>query len=206
MQLDRNAEAIAHAGRSAAGARTLGRAALGVLILVSGLALPASGAQAQEGTQPPPVPSARGPRMGRDWSLDPDELVKRMTQKLDLTAAQQDQIKGLVARFRSGHGDALARARELHKAMRAAFGSGTRPSREDLEALANQYGNPGRELVPAVRQLRDDAISMLGPEQRRKLADLRASWQERCRGGHGPGGGPGRQGFVPRPTPPVPAS
>jgi hypothetical protein len=193
-------------------ARPARRAVRLAVLVVAGLTLALERGQGQEGAPTPPTPPAHGSRMGRGWSLDPDELVNRITQKLDLRADQQERMKGLIEEFRASHADALARARELREALRAAQGSGMRPSREDVEALARQYGNPGRELAPAIGRLRDDARSLLDPEQARKLDDLRRRWRHGCPGGHGPDGarGPhpgfGPEGLAPRPPPPVPPS
>jgi Spy/CpxP family protein refolding chaperone len=139
--------------------------------------------------------------MGRP--LDLDALLERMSRKLDLRTDQQEKMKGLVEQFRASHGDAMARARELRDALGAAGESGTRPSREDVEALASQYGNPGRELWPALEKLRDDARSVLDPEQRRKLDDLRKRWRHDCPGGRRWDPGVDHDRSAPRP-PPVP--
>jgi Spy/CpxP family protein refolding chaperone len=171
---------------------------------VAGLLTALDRGLAQEGVPPPPP--AHGPRLGRGWDLDLDEMVDRMSRKLDLRADQQEKMKDLVERFRASHGDAMARARELRDALRAAHENGTRPSREDMEALARQYGNPGRELWPALEQLRDDARSVLDPEQRRKLDDLRSRWRHDCPGRHRPDRGVAPDRSPSRPPPPVPPS
>lgn len=167
--------------------------------LILGVALACAAARPAPGQEPappaePPAPSMHRFHAERWKGFEPGDIAERLSRAVDPTDEQRSQIQGLVERFRAQNADVLARSRALRDALRGARESGTRPSREDLDALARQYGYPGRELAPAVQGLREDVLDLLTPDQKQRLEDLRQRGRERWRDACPDG----RRGFGPR--------
>ncbi len=164
--------------------------------LILGMALACAAAPPALGQEPAPPAEPPAPSMhrfhGERWKgFEPGDLAERLSRAVALTDEQRSRIQGLVERFRSQNADVLARSRALRDALHGARESGTRPSREDLDALASQYGYPGRELGSAVKDLREDVLDLLTPDQKQRLEDLRQRgrerWRHGCPEGHRPG-------------------
>ena len=168
--------------------------------LILAMALACAAARPAAGQEPAPPAEPPAPSMHRfheeRWKgFEPGDIAEKLSRAVDLSGEQRSRIEGLVEQFRAQNADVVARARALHDALHEARESGTRPSREDLDALARQYGYPGRELAPAVKDLRDDVLDLLTPDQKQRLEDLRHRGRDRWRHGCPEG----QRGFGPRP-------
>jgi Spy/CpxP family protein refolding chaperone len=148
--------------------------ALVVGVALAGLNAPAAQAQERSGGKP----GHRGTVM-----MDPSQFGEKLAQHLNLTQAQKDQIARLTETFKSQNADALARAEKVHQEVVASANDGSRPTREEIKAITERHGNPGQQLMPAMRQLREDVLDVLTPEQRQQLSQLR----EQFRHGRGEG-------------------
>lgn len=101
------------------------------------------------------------------------EFGEQLAKALGLSALQRERIGALTLAFRKEHQDALTRLEKVRQAALALAKSGRNPTPEELQALDRKHGHPAREVVPALRELREAVLAELTPEQRRRLNEMR---------------------------------
>lgn len=104
---------------------------------------------------------------------------------LDLSQEQRDSIRAILEAER----DTLQALRQQLRDNRQAFRDAHPPTEFDeaaVRAQAEKQGKLHTELAVVMARTRAKALAVLTPEQRGKLAELRARCEE-CWGGAGPG-------------------
>jgi Spy/CpxP family protein refolding chaperone len=120
---------------------------------------------------------------GRHGRGEGGEFGERFAQKLNLSAAQQQQIKDIETSFREENKAFFQSARDTREQMKAAKDAGDTARLEQLKATAESQHTQMKSLRGAQMQ-RIDAI--LTPDQRAQLQALKAERAAR-RGEHGEG-------------------
>ncbi len=157
--------------RSSAPALAVGFAAV--------LALPLD-ARAQRGGQAQNRAMAEGQTLLRHLAGGVDALA----DSLSLAEGQARRVARLAAGFRNDNADALERFSALREEMREAMAGRDRAAiAEARRRWSEKYGNPARDLAPALAALRDGIDEVLDEAQREKLAEMLARNARRRQGG-----------------------
>jgi Spy/CpxP family protein refolding chaperone len=111
--------------------------------------------------------------------IDPAQFAEKLAKELDLSQPQREQIQRLTETFKSENAETLSRAEKVRQEVLVSSQDGSRPTPEEIKAIADKHGNPGQDLMPAMKKLRDDVLAVLTPEQRQQLDQLRQQLKER---------------------------
>jgi Spy/CpxP family protein refolding chaperone len=136
----------------------------------------------------PVVAHASGWKGHGDWGAGPGRagmVLLRMADKLGLSDQQRSQIKLAIDQA----GQALAPLQGQLKAGRQAFVSAHDPAKFDEAAVRGEFAKQSsiREEMAVIRaRARAQALSILTPEQRDQLKQLRAQWAQKHGRPHAP--------------------
>src|SRR5712664_2100761 len=150
----------------------------GALLTVAAGASFASAADTATATQPPPQPGPPGRHHhGGAW---------RLLGKLDLNAAQKQQIKDIMTaahpQMQSLHEQMQANSQKLRQTQP------TDPNYASIVSQASQtHGTLSAQMLTQRAEVRAQVFKVLTPAQQTQLAALEAEMQAHK---HGPGGGP----------------
>lgn len=104
------------------------------------------------------------------------DMMSRLAGRLDLTEEQQDKIRAIQEEGREGSREAMTAVREAHAALQEAIEEGTD---EEITAagkkLGKAYGKQGVLRAQTARKIE----SVLTPEQKAELEELKAQMKER---------------------------
>jgi protein CpxP len=128
----------------------------------------------------------RGPRHGGFG-----HLLGFYSDYLDLTSAQQDQVKAIWAKEKPAMQPLMQQMRDFHNQMSQLTASGTFDEAK-VRALATQQSQTMVELAVAHARIKSEMIQVLTADQKAKLQKLEARRAERMQ----------RMGHMPPPEPP----
>ena len=111
-----------------------------------------------------------GGRMGFDF----DRMLNFYADKLDLTSAQQDQIKAIWAKEKPTLEPLMQQMHQNHKAMEALQQSGPFDEAK-TRALATQNAQTMIEMQVQHARIKSEMMQVLTPDQKTKFAQLEAS-------------------------------
>lgn len=156
-----------------------------------------------------PAAAERGHRGGKH---NPEKMLQRMSEKLELTADQQAQVKAIFESHKP-------RMEELREQMKSTFTDeqrekmhemrknrkrgerGERPSKEERMAKFQELGISQGQMdqMKSLRQqmrtereaIKNEISTILTPEQKAKAEEMKSKWKDRRhkRGPRGEGGG-----------------
>lgn len=142
---------------------------IGLAVFAVGHALPGIHAQ------------GRGEGLPRKHVPGP-EMVEHMTRLLNLTDAQQAQIKTIFESARAISEPLHAKMDEVHKQLEAATANGQFDEAQ-VRALANQQAQIMADTIVEHERTKSKVYAILTPEQRTKADELHKGFRHR----HGPG-------------------
>lgn len=106
--------------------------------------------------------------------------VGLMLEILDLSDAQKEQIKGLMAAHRTAAEPYRAQLRDGDRALDDATANG-QFNEAQIRAIAQSQAQANVEITVLGEKLRTEIFSLLTPEQRAKLEERRRSLENRFR-------------------------
>lgn len=111
-----------------------------------------------------------GGKMGFDF----DRMLSFYADKLDLTSAQQDQLKAIWAKEKPTLEPLMQQMHQGHKAMEALQQSGPFDEAK-TRAIATQNAQTMIEMQVQHARIKSEMMQVLTPEQRTKFAQLHAN-------------------------------
>lgn len=122
------------------------------------------------------LPGQARPGMAGPGGMDPMERIERMAEHLDLSAAQEEQISGIVDSARINSAQDRERQRQIRQDMESLvenFDEGR------AQSLADELGQiTARQTYSRLSTL-SQVHGLLTPEQRAELAAMREKREER---------------------------
>jgi protein CpxP len=121
--------------------------------------------------------SALAQRPGRGFGRHSGWMLKHMTKELNLTDAQQTQIKGIMAEEKSKIGPLRQQLRQNEQAQNANI-NGTF-NETQARAFAGKQAQLMTDLMVEKQRTRSQIFAVLTPEQRQKAQQLMQERQQR---------------------------
>lgn len=115
-------------------------------------------------------------RMGHGFNFD--RMLNYYADALDLSSAQQDQIKGIWAKEKANIEPLMQQMHQFHSDMEKLTDSGTFDEAK-VRALATQQSQNMVELAVQHARIKSEMLQVLTPEQRTKFAQLHAKHERR---------------------------
>lgn len=158
-----------------------------VVLSMSGAAVAlTAGGQGGQGEATPALRAAEGAGLRGGWGLLP-----RGVPRLDLSPAQRDAIRAILAR----ESERIQSLREQLAANREAFRAANPPGKFDEAAVRAHHAKQAKlreELAVVAARVRAEVYALLTAEQKAQLEAKRQRWEECRRGYMGRGLGRGR--------------
>ncbi len=125
-----------------------------------------------------PNPGGKGGKRGMHGmhGRDGQMMGQRMAAKLNLTEAQQQQIRDLQTSFRENNKAFFQNARETRKQLREAKKAGDTAKVESLEPTMDAQREQMKQLRTAQQQ---QIVALLTPEQRTQWEAMKAEREQR---------------------------
>jgi Spy/CpxP family protein refolding chaperone len=117
--------------------------------------------------------------MGGDFPFG-GHMLNYFSDVLDLTQAQQDQIKAIMEKEKPTIHPLMQQLMQFHKDMSKLEDSGTFDEGK-VRALAAQNTQTMTELMVQKARIQSELVQVLTPEQKTKLAQLRAKHEARMK-------------------------
>jgi len=117
-------------------------------------------------------------RRGHDGEFFGGHMLGFFTHYLDLTDAQQAQIKGILAKNKPAVEPLFRQEMESHKQMMQLIESGTFDEVK-AQSIATQAAQIRAQLEVQHARMASEAYQVLTPEQKTKLADFIAKREQR---------------------------
>ena len=132
--------------------------------------------------------------MGNGFGPSPEHIVAFMTDKLDLTDAQQAQAKAILDKEKPGFQTLMQQMADGHKQMRTLEESPTFDE-PTVRAQATKQAQTMTELIVAKARVKSELFAILTTDQRAKATKIMNRHEERMmhhmHGGPGVAPGPG---------------
>jgi protein CpxP len=132
---------------------------------------------------------AQGMHHGMEHGFDFDRMLSHYADALDLSSAQQDQIKQIWAKEKPTLEPLVQQVHQFHGQMEQLTDNGNFDEAK-VRALANQQSQTMVELAVQHARIKSEMLQVLTPDQRTKFAQLQAKhaqhWQQHMQGKEGP--------------------
>jgi protein CpxP len=119
-------------------------------------------------------------RHGGPMGFDFDHLLRFYSNYLDLSSAQQDQIKAIWAKEKPALQPLMQQMHQNHEAMRALAAAGTFDEAK-TRALATQNAPTMIELQVQHARIKNEMMQILTPDQKTKLQQFEAKRDARMK-------------------------
>ena len=120
-----------------------------------------------------------GGPMGAEFGFG-DHMLNYFSDVLDLTQAQQDQVKTILEKEKTTIHPLMQQMMQFHRDLGKLAESGTFDEAK-VRALAAQQSQNMTELIVQKARIQSELVQVLTPEQKTKLAELRAKHEERMK-------------------------
>ena len=114
---------------------------------------------------------------GRGFGHHRGWMLKRMTKQLNLTEAQQTQIKGIMASEKTKIQPLMQQLRQNQKAQNANMNGNF--DENQARAFAGKQAQIMSDLIVERQRMRSEVYAVLTPEQRQKAQQLMQERQQR---------------------------
>ena len=135
------------------------------------------------------VALAQGMHHGMGHGFNFDRMLNYYADALDLSSAQQDQIKGIWAKEKPALEPLMQQMHQFHSQMSQLTDNGTFDEAK-VRALATQQSQTMVELAVQHARIKSEMLQVLTPDQKTKFAQLQAKHEQRMhehmKGMHGP--------------------
>jgi protein CpxP len=123
---------------------------------------------------------AQGMHHGMGHGFDFDHMLNYYADALDLTSAQQDQIKGIWAKEKPTLEPLMQQMHQFHGDLEKLTDSGTFDEAK-VRALATQQSQTMIELAVQHARVKSEMMQVLTPDQKTKFAQLQAKHEQRMK-------------------------
>lgn len=120
--------------------------------------------------------SALAQRPGKGFGHHHGSMLKRMTKELNLTDAQQTQIKGIMSAEKTKIQPLMQQMRQNQQAQNASI-NGTFDENQ-ARAFATKQAQVMTDLMVEKQRMRSEVYAVLTPEQRQKAQQLMQERQQ----------------------------
>ena len=135
------------------------------------------------------VALGQGMHHGMGHGSDFGRMLNYYADALDLSSAQQDQIKQIWAKEKPSMEPLMQQMHQFHGQMSQLTDNGTFDEAK-VRALATQQSQTFVEMAVQHARVKSEMMQVLTPEQRTKFAQLQAKhaerWQKHMQGKEGP--------------------
>jgi periplasmic protein CpxP/Spy len=121
---------------------------------------------------------AQGMHHGMGHGFNFEGMLSYYADALDLTSAQQDQIKSIWAKEKTNIEPLMQQMHQFHGDMEKLTDSGTFDEAK-VRTLATQESQNMVELTVQHARVKSEMLQVLSPEQRAKFAQLQAKHEQR---------------------------
>ena len=121
---------------------------------------------------------AQGMHHGMGHGFGFDQMLNHYAEALDLTSAQQDQIKQIWAKEKPTLEPLMQQMHQSHSQMEQLTNDGTFDEAK-VRALASQQSQTMVELAVQHARIKSEMLQVLTPDQRTKFAQLQAKHEQR---------------------------
>lgn len=118
-----------------------------------------------------------GGRMGHEFPFG-GHMLHFFSNYLDLTSAQQDQVKGIMEKEKPAIQSAMQQRGQFHSQMRALEEASTFDEAK-VRALAAQQSQAMTEMIVQKARIKNELLQVLTPDQKTKLAQFEAKHEQR---------------------------
>jgi periplasmic protein CpxP/Spy len=123
---------------------------------------------------------AQGMHHGMGHRFDFDHMLSYYADALDLTSAQQDQIKGIWAKEKPTLEPLMQQMHQFHGDLEKLTDNGTFDEAK-VRALATQQSQTMIELAVQHARVKSEMMQVLTPDQKTKFAQLQAKHEQRMK-------------------------
>jgi periplasmic protein CpxP/Spy len=123
---------------------------------------------------------AQGMHHGMGHGFDFDHMLNYYADALDLTSAQQDQIKGIWAKEKPTLEPLMQQMHQFHGDLEKLTDNGTFDEAK-VRALATQQSQTMIELAVQHARVKSEMMQVLTPDQKTKFAQLQAKHEQRMK-------------------------
>jgi len=120
---------------------------------------------------------AQGMHHGMGHGFDFDHMLNYYADALDLTSAQQDQIKGIWAKEKPTLEPLMQQMHQFHGDLEKLTDNGTFDEAK-VRALATQQSQTMIELAVQHARVKSEMMQVLTPDQKTKFAQLQAKHEQ----------------------------
>ncbi len=123
---------------------------------------------------------AQGMHHGMGHGFDFDHMLNYYADALDLTSAQQDQIKGIWAKEKPTLEPLMHQMHQFHGDLEKLTDNGTFDEAK-VRALATQQSQTMIELAVQHARIKSEMMQVLTPDQKTKFAQLQTKHEQRMK-------------------------
>jgi protein CpxP len=121
---------------------------------------------------------AQGMHHGMGHGFNFDRMLNYYADALDLSSAQQDQIKGIWAKEKPTLEPLMQQMHQFHSQMSQLTDNGTFDEAK-VRALATQQSQTMVEMAVQHARIKSEMLQVLTPDQRTKFTQLQAKHEQR---------------------------